>query len=148
MDIGSSLVFIDRDWKLLQQGRTIWICLWGYFTEELCGNNIDSGTKVYLSVVLLTWVWAPPTICPRVYSDWRTPALPSHLTLEHFEGPKVKGVPGFFVPYALLHKNILFFFRSNTQESVRMEFLSASDNRHADSINFCFTPDAATHTFA
>ena len=27
MDIGSSLVFMDRDWKLLQQGRTIWICL-------------------------------------------------------------------------------------------------------------------------
>ena len=41
-----------------------------------------------------------------------------------------------------------FFFRSNTLKSVRMELLSASENRDAGSINFCFTPVAATRTFA
>ena len=41
-----------------------------------------------------------------------------------------------------------FFFRSNTLKSVRMELQSASENRDADSINFCLTPVAATRTFA
>ena len=41
-----------------------------------------------------------------------------------------------------------FFFRSNTLKSVRMELLSASENRDAGSINFCLTPVAATRTFA
>ena len=39
-------------------------------------------------------------------------------------------------------------FRSDTLKSVIMEYLSACDNRDAGSINFCFTPYAATHTFA
>ena len=69
------------------------------------------------------------------------------MTLEHFEGPKVKGVPGFFY-HMRLFNNIFLFFRSNTLKSVRMELLSASENRDAGSINFCFTPVAATRTFA
>ena len=47
------------------------------------------------------------------------------MTLEHFEGPKVKGVPGFLY-HMRLFNNIFLFFRSNTLKSVRMELLSAS----------------------
>ena len=37
---------------------------------------------------------------------------------------------------------------SDTQKSVIMELLAACYNRDAGSINFCFTPYAASHTFA
>ena len=37
---------------------------------------------------------------------------------------------------------------SDTQKSVIMELLAACEKRDAGSINFCFTPYAASHTFA
>ena len=43
---------------------------------------------------------------------------------------------------------LAYFFRSDTQKSVIMELLAACDNRDAGSIYFCFTPYAASHTFA
>ena len=40
------------------------------------------------------------------------------------------------------------YFWSDTQKSVIMELLAACYNRYAGSINFYFTPYAASHTFA
>ena len=44
---GKSEQCMDTDWRLLQQDPTIWTCWRCYFTEELCGNYTDAGTKDY-----------------------------------------------------------------------------------------------------